>query len=211
MEPVPVTRKVRRIVRMAVALVIGQAMLCALIGWLTFGRGASEPVRSPGSSVVDQLAAPPLTEPARPSPRAAIVATTRAREPVPASARPASRRSTAATVAPSPPATTVTTPATTAPTPATTAPTTPATQEPVSLVPPAAPELDTPAPSPSAVSPSLSPTSATPSPGASSALVRQPVRAGDECRPVGAYGRTAKGEPVRCVREWGHRPRWKIV
>jgi len=53
-ESVPATRTVRRTVRVAVALVVGQALLYALIGYLTLGR-------SSGSG--DRLADPPLALP----------------------------------------------------------------------------------------------------------------------------------------------------
>ncbi|WP_250027394.1 hypothetical protein [Paractinoplanes maris] len=200
MEPVPVTRKVRRIVRMAVALVVGQAMLCAVIGWLTLGPGRSEPTRAPGSAVVDQLAAPPLIAPAAPTSRAATTpaaSTAQARKPVPATTRTAPRRPPAAT----------TTAASRSPDPTTPPSTTPAQPDPVAIVIPPPPPVP-PAPS---TEPSPITTTATPVPSTSSAPVQQPVRVGDECRPAGAYGRTLKGELVRCLREWGQRPRWKIV
>ncbi|MCO8272058.1 hypothetical protein M1L60_15800 [Actinoplanes sp. TRM 88003] len=195
MEPVPVTRTVRRTVRMAVALVVGQAVLCALIGWLTLGQSRSEPARSPGAAV-DQLAAPPPADPATPSARTVIAPTTQAREPVPATSRPAPRKKKRSPAAPERPATT-TAPTTRAPQPISVPP------DPPALVPPAPPPSPPPSPSPSSALPS--------SPSPSAGLVRDPVRVGDECRPTGAYGRTAEGVLVRCVREWRHPPRWKIV
>ncbi|MBU2662022.1 hypothetical protein KOI35_00730 [Actinoplanes bogorensis] len=197
MEPVPVTHKVRRTVRMAVALVVGQALLCALIGWLTLGRARPDDPAPPGS-VVDQLAAPPLAAPPVPVPsssssRAPAVSSTRERKAI----RPA---------------------------PTTTAPVPTRTPQPIS-VPPEEPAIVPPvppAPSPSA-SPSVSvPVSAspitvpspvtTPSPPAKAPdEVQQPVVVGDECRPEGALGRTAEGELVKCVRDGRHRARWKIV
>jgi hypothetical protein len=41
----------------AVALVVGQALLCALVGWLTLGR--AQPGSPDGSAGVDRLALPP--------------------------------------------------------------------------------------------------------------------------------------------------------
>ncbi|GAB2573305.1 hypothetical protein Aab01nite_19790 [Paractinoplanes abujensis] len=196
MEPVPVTRRVRRTVRMAVALVVGQAMLCALIGWLTLGRHRPEPARPPGAPVVDQLAIPPLTTTAASAPppsRSAISATRQSRQPsVVSSARPAPVRSTSA--APAPPA---------------------ASPEPI-LAPPDDPAMVPPVPpvpSPSTPKTPLLPSSpaSSPVPSASPGVVQDPVRVGDECHPVGSYGRTAEGDLVRCVRDWRHGPRWKIV
>ncbi|MBM2617458.1 hypothetical protein JIG36_18030 [Actinoplanes sp. LDG1-06] len=197
MEPVPVTRRVRRTVRMAVALVVGQAMLCALIGWLTLGRHRSEPSRPPGSAVVDQLAAPPLTGPVPAASRSAISSTAQTRKPAPA--RPSPRRSTADAV----------------PRPVVPEPDRP---EPISAPPEDPPVVPTPptpptppAPSPPRTSP---PDQLTPSPQTTpspSGAVQEPVRVGDECDPVGSFGRTAEGELVRCVRDWRHGPRWKIV
>ena len=66
MEPVPVTRTVHRTVRMAVVLVIGQALLCAVIGWIVFGHPASTG-RPPGGPIVDRLAVPPMLIPLPPT------------------------------------------------------------------------------------------------------------------------------------------------
>jgi hypothetical protein len=59
-EPVART-SVRRTVRVAVALVLGQALLCALIGWLTFGSGHAHP-RGPVPTS-EPLAGKPLVIP----------------------------------------------------------------------------------------------------------------------------------------------------
>ena len=74
MEPVPVTRTVRRTVRMAVVLVIGQALLCALIGWIVFGHSFS--TRPPGAPPVDRLAVPPMVIPPPPGIRQSAPAAT---------------------------------------------------------------------------------------------------------------------------------------
>jgi hypothetical protein len=105
-EPVPVTLRVRRTVRMAVALVVGQALLCALIGWLTLGRSRSEPAHPPGSAVVDAMAAPPTSRAVvAPTSRVIVAPTTRAREATSPTARSAPRRSTSAPAARSTPPT----------------------------------------------------------------------------------------------------------
>jgi hypothetical protein len=58
----PVARaSVRRTVRVAVALVAGQAVLCAVIGWVTFGSG--HPHRPGPVPSVEPLAARPLVIP----------------------------------------------------------------------------------------------------------------------------------------------------
>jgi hypothetical protein len=59
-EPVART-SVRRTVRMAVALVAGQAVLCAVIGWVTFGAG--HPHRPSAAPTVEPLAVKPLVIP----------------------------------------------------------------------------------------------------------------------------------------------------
>ncbi len=173
---------------MAVALVVGQAVLCAFIGWMTLGRSRSEPVRPPGSAVVDQLAIPPLAGPAPPSltSRSTVVPSKQARKPTTPTSRASPRRSATTAV---PPSSTVT-----------------RTPEPI-LAPPEEPALLPPAPPPPSATPPATTRPTTPAPD----VVQEPVRVGDECRPEGAYGRTADGELVRCVREWRHRSRWKIV
>lgn len=186
------TGRVRRTVRMAVALVVGQAMLCALIGWLTLGRHRAEPTRPPGSSVVDQLAIPALTSAAPPS-RGTISATALSRPTSAAPRRAAPARTTVTADVPPP-----------AVPPA-------GDPQPINAPPddPVAPPMPPP-PSPSRTQ-TPAPSAATPSPTTSPEVVQEPVRVGDECRPLGAYGRTAEGDPVRCLRDWRHGPRWKIV
>jgi hypothetical protein len=104
----PVARaSVRRTVRVAVALVAGQAVLCAVIGWVTFGSGHAHrpgPVRTVEPLAAKPLVIPPpvVTPPPRPprssaAPSAAKKDTTSASP----SARPSSRqpRSAPASVA----------------------------------------------------------------------------------------------------------------
>src|SRR3954454_15097320 len=56
-ESLPAAGTVRRTVRVAVALVVGQALLVGLIGWLTLGRATGS------GGAVDQMAAAPATPP----------------------------------------------------------------------------------------------------------------------------------------------------
>jgi hypothetical protein len=68
-ESVAATRTVRRTVRTAVALVVGQALLCALIGWLTFGRSTATAPGRRGSTTVDGLALRPVDPSSSTAPR----------------------------------------------------------------------------------------------------------------------------------------------
>ena len=203
MEPVPVTRRVRRTVRLAVALVIGQALLCALIGWLTLGHDRSEPQR-PGSPV-DQLAAPPLV-PAPPATvaRSAAVVSKQSRRPSSAVAdRP--RATAVGTAAPRPTAATPT------PTPTTNSAAAP-TRSPVPIGSPPADPAPPPMVPPLPPTPSASASSKVPPQGdAELPEVQEPVEAGARCRPLYAFGRTEEGNLVRCLRKGPYRPRWKIV
>ena len=191
MDSLPAAGTVRRTVRVAVALVVGQALLVALIGWLTL-------TRSDGSGgTVDQMAALPATplpttvgryaDPPAPPAASTSVATP------PATRRTtAGRKSEPATVAPQAPSRTAKpVPATLPPEPTPTIVVTP------TVVPPA---LAPPQPSPPASPPPTSPSIA---PG--------PVVVGYPCAPEGAYAYTAHGVLVRCTRLWHHRLRWKIV
>jgi hypothetical protein len=203
-EPVSGTRAVRRTVRVAVALIVGQALLCMLIGWLTFGHP-----RSTGSTV-DEMAAPPLSPPPAVTGDYAPTAGS-----VPA-ATPArvttSGRKTAWTRA-------ATDPPTFGPPTIDPATIVPALKSPpaVPLPPPPTPTVADPTPGSAATtSPpvvGLQPPQPvdSPSPVVASPEVQSPVVVGELCRPELAYGRTAGGTVVRCLRTWHHRPRWKIV
>jgi hypothetical protein len=175
---------VRRTVRVAVALVTGQALLCGIIGFVTFGD-RSEP--APGARAAEpQLAGPPLVLPVpsaplegdRPERRKPGVAKTgrtqRTVEP-PASApvrNAATRVLTPSPTAPAaPPA-----PPSPPPVPATT----PTDR---SLVPPSAPSDDGPP---------------------------VPV-AGEPCEQEGATGTTADGKAVLCRRDRAGDLRWRLV
>jgi hypothetical protein len=195
-ESSPAAGTVRRTVRVAVALVVGQALLCALIGWLTLGRGHGS-----GSSV-DQMAAPPAVPPTVTSRHVTpgrSVATASV-----ATASPAGGTRTADRKAPRSPAirATSTRPAD----PPDPAPPTPA---------PAPATSETPAlPVPTIVATTTGPGSALAPPVPPSPTVTdtsEPITIGDYCRPEGAYAIAADGTLVRCVRTWRHRPRWKIV
>lgn len=190
MQPVPETREVRRTVRVAVALVVGQALLCAVIGWVTFSYSRERAHRDPAA--VDQLAAPPATIAVSPS----VPTTGRTPGPTPGSSR---ARSTppAAPVPPGPPrpATGVTT--STGPA-ASVAPTTTSKSPYLVVIPPPAAPRASASPSPAA--------SATPT-----AVVEEPVVAGARCDRRGALGRTADGVDVLCLPDRQGRLHWKIV
>ncbi len=181
--------------RVAVALVVGQALLGTLIGWLTLSQSRLAE-NSAGTSAVDQLAAPPV------APGPPVLGTASAATPassVPSRAPSQRQRRTAAAEPPAPSL------PPTGPTPSLSPglimlppPVPPAAS---SAVPPAPPAASPPA-TPSATS------SASPSP---SGRVREPVTVGDRCWPQGAFGRTADGTLVRCEAERHRRPRWKIV
>ena len=172
---------VRRTVRVAVALVIGQALLGGLIGIVTFAGGAAS---RPGASAAGpQLAGPPVVVPTpgppppspppgaptagapteRPEP--GTVRSGRMRWPTSSTAPVAVRTSATRTIGPAP---TTSAPRVRSPAPTTSSPDS-------ALVPPPlpAPEGDTPAP-----------------------VVEQ-----DRCADEGAIGWTVTGELVRCERD----------
>jgi len=188
-ESLSATRPVRRIVRVAVALVVGQALLCALIGWLTLGHAKDS------GPPVDAMAAPP----ALPSTSVPSPAVTSRYVPPPATTvppAPPTKRKRTTDRKPEAPA------ATRAPTP--------------SAHPPApAPAVVPPLPVPTIVVTTTTPGSALvpplPKPPETPAVVAGPVTVGDLCTPVGAYAFTADHTLVRCTRAWHHRARWKIV
>jgi hypothetical protein len=188
-QPVPETREVRRTVRVAVALVAGQLLLCTVIGWVTFSHPRERAHRD--SAAVDQMVVPPI--PIAPSPSPPAPSPTPA--PTPTTAIP--RKHSTHQVDRAPPATTAQ-PAVEAATggPAAAAPATTSESPQVTLLPPAASVV--PAPSPSA---SATPTEA----------VEEPVVAGAPCDRLGALGRTADGVDVRCLPDRQGRLRWKIV
>ncbi|MEV4343370.1 hypothetical protein AB0J83_02660 [Actinoplanes sp. NPDC049596] len=203
MEPVPVTRGVRRTVRMAVALVIGQALLCALIGWLTLGRAHSGPDGS--GAAVDQAAAPPPAVVPAPSPPAArpappAVTSRDAEAPAKKTRRPA--KTTTSATSPD----------------KTVSPAASTTEPPAPAPPPTTSPSSAPSPTPSSeliLLPPMPPTESpaprySPEPDFDDEVQRN-VTVGDRCRPEGAYGRTRDDRLVRCLRFHNDPPRWKIV
>jgi len=182
-----VTGRVRRTVRMAVALVVGQALLCALIGWLTFSHSRSAG-SDPGPVEIDQLAAPPPVA-MRPSATVRPAPARSAAVPSAKAARPAPRRTTRPArdwVPPAPPART-TAPARPGPIPP------PRSPEPIQLPPPP--------PRPATSWPAAPP----------SGFLQQPVTVGERCWPEGAFGLTRGRTLVRCDGDPHRPPRWKIV
>jgi hypothetical protein len=184
-ESVTATDAVRRTVRLAVALVMSQALLCGVIGWLTIGGGHDD---SSGSQV-DRLAVPTIAPAAPPAPAMpSTAAPSHAAAAASAAGAAARKMAKSATRDPEPVVTTAQPRSPAAPPPAPAGP----------VEPTAAP----PAPPPAG----LVPPSPTPSVEA-----QQPVEVGDLCRPEWAFGRTVDGTVVRCLRTGSHRPRWKIV
>ena len=193
MEPVPVTRGVRSTVRVAVALVVGQALLCALIGWLILGRAQSDSPDSPdspdaseGSSGVDRLALPPAGR--RPTPGDEPAATGQQTVTASRQSRAVAPDGVVETAGPRRSA------------PAGTVPPEPQILSPQPLI--AVPAIPGPSSTPTLPALSVPPTFGP---------AQEPVTVGALCRPVGAFGRTARQTLVRCVRDGHHHPRWKIV
>ena len=167
--------------RVAVALLAGQAALCAVIGWVTFGPPQTGP-RS--QQPVAPLAAPPL---AMPTASVAMPPT-----PTPSTRAPKSdadrARSTRIHRAPAPPAQkrarTV-------------------EERPATVLAP-----DSLAPEPPAPSPDVA---ATPPPDPTeSGEVQGPVVEGEPCDPEGALGLTVDDVSLRCVRLEDDRIVWQI-
>ena len=188
----------RRTVRVAVALVVGQAMLCAAIGWVIFSYSREHAHRD--SPVVDQMAAPPAGIPPPPSGLTPIP--TRA----PTSPAPTTRKTRTTSTRPAepvPPAT-IDTPSIEAATGALTFPGLPAGAAPAATS--ESPQLSQ---APSAVPVGTAPTAAaSPTP---TEAVEEPVVAGAPCNRLGALGRTADGADVRCLPDARGHLRWKIV
>lgn len=181
----------RRTVRVAVALVVGQVTLCVAIGWVIFSYSLQHAHR--GSAAVDQIAAPRPPIASSPSP------TVPSPTPAPAASATTPRKQASRPAGPVPPRTGA--PATAVPpvppAPRTTAAPAPSSESPqASLVPPFA-SVST--------SPSSS-ASATPS-----ARPGEPVVVGAPCDRPGAAGRTADGRDVRCMPDGPYHLVWKIV
>ena len=197
MQPVPETREVRRTVRVAVALVVGQVLLCAIIGWVTFSY--SQQRAHQGSAAVGQIAVPtpPIAAwPSGPAPSpipapAPSTRSTRTHSPRPAGPMPPASTELPAIEAATDALTMPAWPPTAAPTPTSGGPQ--ATQ-----VPPPASAVEKPVPSASVSAP---PTE----------VAEEPVVPGASCDRLGALGRTADGRDVRCLPDRLGRLRWKIV
>jgi hypothetical protein len=189
---VPVARpSARRTVRVAAALVAGQAALCAVIGYVTLG---GPPTRGPEAAPrVDPVAIPPLVVPA------------------PTVPPPLSRT----TVAPAPPLvarSTTARPRTIArpkqrpelsPTPPSQAPpgilVASSDPGPVPPIPPVTPVPPTPTPAPSTESAISESPAPVPPPLPPSSATQPPVTVGDTCDPADGPGRSADGTAVLCV------------
>ena len=167
--------------RVAVALVAGQAALCAVIGWVTFGPSGSEPEPEP------QAAGPTLSD--------RIVFTTPPTIPPPVVAAPPPRAS--ASKAPSSPRASK----------STTSPTTRATSKQVTEEPQPniAPAEDAPVP------PEPDPGVAATLPPSSIAPVQSPAVEDESCDPEGAEGLTSDGVELRCVLDAGGELVWQII
>lgn len=179
METVTATGRVQRTVRVAVALVVGHALLGALIGWITLGTAPSSAPRA-GSQAVDGLGTPPPRG-APPGRRASRDGTVTARrfEPVRDREPRVSRTAPAPRVLAGAPGLVPVLPA---PSPSSPVPQLPAA--------PAAPLPSSPAPAKSAA-PSASPSpTATPTP--------TPTTTGDSCLPDGTIGPTADTGSTPC-------------
>ena len=182
--PGPRTTPVRRTVIVAVSLVTGQALLGAVIGFVTFDRDDGAPVAPRAADVV---AAPPIVVPApslpvpsrssrAPRKRAAAEVSTSIRRTVPPPAEPTE------TETERPRTSTAPRPATTAPEPAPSSTPPPPAPPPTALLPPEydAPPDDTP-------------------------VIRE------RCDEEGATGRTDDGRAVRCERDRDGDLRWRPV
>jgi hypothetical protein len=194
---VPVARaSARRTVRVAAGLVAGQAVLCAVIGYVTLGGGPGSPTTN-GAWMGGPLAARPIS---LPTPTVLLTSpTTVAPDPPPRTgasthARPApdsgSRQRSGVT-----------------PTP------TPAESPPDVLA-------GTSDPPPTATSPSPPPASTAAAPEAPSSFTDSPpspqatqlsVTIGDVCDPVDAPGVTTDGRPVRCASDIDGVLHWRTL
>jgi len=175
---------VRRTVGIAVALVTGQALLCGVLGVLTFSdKGTS----TPGAQAVEpQLAGPPPVVPSAGTPPAGRVEAGTARSgrielPTPPPAAVAVRNSATRTTSPS---RTASVPPAPVPAPATSSPDS-------ALLPPSPPTPEEDA----------APGDDTPT----------PVVERERCDDEGAFAQTAEGKVVRCVRGRDGDLRWRLV
>jgi hypothetical protein len=179
---------VRRTVRVATALVAGQALLCAVIGWVTIGPPDAGPR---AARTVEPLAAPPVV----PSLAGPAPAPPRVSPPPDSAQTPSPRGSRArssASRAPAPPRRTR----------ATTKPAPPPDESPTLVIAPPEPGETRTTPDPGIIG------TVAPSPVET---VQGPVTVGEECEPEGAPGITADDRKVRCVRNDDGDLRWQII
>lgn len=190
--------------RVAVALVAGQATLCAVIGWVTFGPG---PATTAAGGAAAQQAAPAVlpaasafqpAAPLPPPPRRSTPARDDTKRPDARDQRPAE---------PDPKPAAATTPArtTAAPRPE---PTTAPAQRPTLVV--EQPQDDPPAPPAPPQPPPTEGTGLQPGPTATMDLPVT-VEVGAECPKEGDRGRTPDGRTVRCTEGDDGELRWQIV
>jgi hypothetical protein len=181
-EPVPSATSPRRTVRVAVALVAGQAALCAVLGYLTFGAGPSTTsapdraaeARAPAVMPTASLAVPVAPMPPVPGTSASTRSTPqrKSRTVVGAKAEPSPRKK-ATRQAEEPPRTII-----------------------------APDDGADPAPQPTGPKPTGG---ATATPGDE---LSGPKKVGDPCDTEGLLGLTAEGKPVRCTRDDDGDLRW---
>jgi hypothetical protein len=171
-------------VRVAAALVAGQAALCAVIGWVTFG--APEQAPPTASRQVAPLDGGPIGVPP------ASMAMPRPAAPADTTTSPAPVRPRVSAPAPRPPKVQA---------PARSRSTTAAEEPPTTLAGDSAQPPEPPTPSPH---PEMSGTEAPMLPP-----VQENVIEGDPCDPPGDRGRTAEGVDMLCVRD-GDGASWQI-
>jgi hypothetical protein len=181
---------VRRTVVVAVALVTGQALLCGIIGFVTFGDHGGAP---PGVRAAEpQLAGPPIVLPPSSAP------TTGAPTARPTSGTPRPVRTERPTSPPAPTAARDSAPRkSTRPARTTSAPT-PAAPEP--------PPVPAVTPTDQTLLPPAFPASPAPADDAP-----EPVVEKEPCDEAGATGTTVEGKPVRCERARDGELRWRLV
>ena len=194
----PVARaSARRTVRVAVALVAGQAALCAVIGWITLGGPHTAGLPAPNPLAGGPLVVPPLT--VAPAPPTSVPTAPRT------SVRPAP---TSAPPAPLPPPVIVPAGAT-----STRPPTSTARQRPLPITPTPIPVTTAKTFPPVAPTVLASPsgTNLAPTPTPTASDIQRGVVVGDPCDPVGAAGTTVDGTPVLCVLGDDGVQRWQIM
>ena len=187
-EPVPSATSPRRTVRVAVALVAGQAALCAVIGYVTFGPGPAGGVagqagqaRAPAVMPTASIGLPAAPMPVVPEPSASRT-----------TPRPKSHGRAADEVKDEPRTKRTTRHA--------------GDDQPATISAPddggeSAPRPPEPQPTEDAGGPAATP----------GGELSGPVKAGDKCDTEGDRGRTAAGDVVRCAETEGGELRWQLA